>query len=167
MLRKRRNLTKAAEAIDCNSVMGGRISEKEENYGMVFTSLGDFLPAFADFCRASPYDFTHVALTLPLTAGGEVLGLLQTAGGEVLGLLQTEHSGISFNPFVSAGHTDAERHYYGKDHLGSVRAVMNKWGSPLRTFDYDVSGQPMQDRPERFRYGFTGIFGVLLSEGLY
>ncbi len=45
MLRKRRNLTKAAEAIDCNSVMGGRISEKEENYGMVFKGLDDFLPA--------------------------------------------------------------------------------------------------------------------------
>ena len=44
MLRKRRNLTKAAEAIDCNSVMGGIISEKEENYGMVFKGLGDFLP---------------------------------------------------------------------------------------------------------------------------
>lgn len=45
MLRKRRNLTKASGAIDCNSVMGGRISEKEENYGMVFKGLGDFLPA--------------------------------------------------------------------------------------------------------------------------
>lgn len=41
-----------------------------------------------------------VALTLPLTAGGETLGLLQT-----------EHSGIGFNPFVNASHTDAERHY--------------------------------------------------------
>ena len=30
--------------------------------------------------------------------------------GEVLGLLQTEHSGIGFNPFVNASHTDAERH---------------------------------------------------------
>ena len=145
MLRKRRNLTKAAGAIDCNSGMGGRINEKEENYGMVFTSLGDFLPAFADFSRASPYDFTHVALTLPLTAGGEVLGLLRT-----------EHSGISFNPFVSAGHKDAERHYFGKDHLGSVRAVTNQWGSPLYMFDYDVFGNPLQDRPERFRHGFTG-----------
>lgn len=67
---------------------------------MVFRGMQDFLPAFADFSRASPYDFTHVALTLPL--GG--------AGGEVLGLLQTEHSGINFNPFVGASHTDAERH---------------------------------------------------------
>ncbi len=104
--------------------------------------------AFADFSRASPYDFTHVALTLPLTVGG--------AGGEVLGLLQTEHSGINFNPFVNASHTDAERHYLGKDHLGSVRAVTNQWGSPLYMFDYDVFGTPLQDRPERFRHGFTG-----------
>jgi|GEM_PF-3836861 len=73
-----------------------------------------------------------------------------------LGLLQTEHSGIGFNPFVNASHTDAERHYFGKDHLGSVRAVTNQWGSPLRTYDYDVFGQPLQDRPERFHYGFTG-----------
>ena len=78
------------------------------------------------------------------------------AGGEVLGLLQTEHSGIGFNPFVNASHTDAERHYFGKDHLGSIRAVTNQWGSPLYTFDYDVFGQPLQDRPERFRPGFTG-----------
>ena len=88
-----------------------------DSTGMVFTDLDDFLPAFADFSRASPYDFTHVALTLPLPAGGRTLGLLQT-----------EHSGIGFNPFVNASHTDAERHYFGTDHLGSVRAVMNKWG---------------------------------------
>ncbi len=102
-----------------------------------------------------------------------------------------------FNPFVNASHTDAERHYFGKDHpfpcerrslshgntraslhcgprsritftlkspsglfkvsyLGSVRAVTNQWGSPLYMFDYDVFGQPLQDRPERFRHGFTG-----------
>lgn len=89
---------------------------------------------------------SHVALTLPL--GG--------AGGEVLGLLQTEHSGIGYNPFVNASHTDAERHYFGKDHLRSIRAVTNQWGSPLRTYDYDVFGTPLQDRPERFRHGFTG-----------
>ena len=123
-----------------------RNSRGIDSTGMVFKNLNDFLPAFADFSRASPYDFTHVALTLPL--GG--------AGGEVLGLLQTEHSGINFNPFVNASHTDAERHYFGKDHLGSVRAVTNQWGSPLYTFDYDVFGQPLQDRPERFRHGFTG-----------
>ena len=70
--------------------------------------------------------------------------------------LQTEHSGIGFNPFVNASHTDAERHYFGKDHLGSVRAVTNQWGSPLRIYDYDVFGTPLQDRPERFRHGFTG-----------
>ena len=122
-----------------------RDSRGIDSTGMVFRGMQDFLPAFADFSRASPYDFTHVALTLPLTAGGEVLGLLQT-----------EHSGIGFNPFVNASHTDAERHYFGKDHLGSVRAVTNQWGSPLYTFDYDVFGQPLQDRPERFRHGFTG-----------
>ena len=88
---------------------------------------------------------SNIALTLPLTVGGEVLGLLQT-----------EHSGIGFNPFVNASHTDAERHYFGKDHLGSVRAVTNRWGSPLYMFDYDVFGTPLQDRPERFRHGFTG-----------
>ncbi len=49
-----------------------------------------------------------------------------------------------------------KRHYFGKDHLGSVRAVTNQWGSPLYMFDYDVFGQPLQDRPERFRHGFTG-----------
>ena len=106
-------------------------------------------------------------------------------------------SGLSFTPFVSASHTDAERHYFGKDHpfpcesrslshgntraslhcgprsritftlkspsglfkvsyLGSVRAVTNQWGSPLYMFDYDVFGTPLQDRPERFRHGFTG-----------
>ena len=64
--------------------------------------------------------------------------------------------GIGFNPFVNASHTDAERHYFGKDHLGSVRAVTNQWGSPLYMFDYDVFGTPLQDRPERFRHGFTG-----------
>ena len=122
-----------------------RDSRGIDSTGMVFRGMQDFLPAFADFSRASPYDFTHVALTLPL--GG--------AGGEVLGLLQTEHSGINFNPFVNASHTDAERHYFGKDHLGSVRAVTNQWGSPLYMFDYDVFGQPLQDRPERFRHGFT------------
>ena len=122
-----------------------RESRGIDSMGMKFTELGDFLPAFADFSRASPYDFTHVALTLPLTAGGEVLGLLRT-----------EHSGINFNPFVSAGHKDAERHYFGKDHLGSVRAVTNQWGSPLYMFDYDVFGTPLQDRPERFHYAFTG-----------
>ena len=116
-----------------------------DSTGMVFKGMQDFLPAFADFSRASPYDFTHVALTLPLTVGGDVLGLLQT-----------EHSGIDFNPFVNASHTDAERHYFGKDHLGSIRAVTNQWGSPLYMFDYDVFGQPLQDRPERFRHGFTG-----------
>ncbi|MBQ9539474.1 MAG: RHS repeat-associated core domain-containing protein, partial [Treponema sp.] len=42
------------------------------------------------------------------------------------------------------------------DHLGSVRAVTNQWGSPLYMFDYDVFGTPLQDRPERFRHGFTG-----------
>ena len=57
---------------------------------------------------------------------------------------------------MGAGHTDAERHYFGKDYLGSVRAVTNQWGSPLYMFDYDVFGQPLQDRPERFRHGFTG-----------
>jgi|GEM_PF-3205750 len=117
-----------------------------DSTGMVFNGMQDFLPVFADFCRASPYDFTHVALTLPL--GG--------ADGEVLGLLQTEHSGIGFNPFVNTSHTDAERHYFGKDHLGSIRAVTNQWGSPLYMFDYDVFGTPLQDRPERFRHGFTG-----------
>ena len=45
------------------------------------------------------------------------------AGGEVLGLLQTEHSGINFNPFVNASHTDAERHYFGKDHFTSGRML--------------------------------------------
>ena len=75
---------------------------------------------------------------------------------ETLGLLQTEHSGIGFNPFVNESHADAERHYFGKDHLGSVRAVTNQWGSPLYMFDYDVFGTPLQDRPERFRHGFTG-----------
>ena len=59
-----------------------RNSRGIDSTGMVFKNLNDFLPAFADFSRASPYDFTHVALTLPL--GG--------AGGEVLGLLQTEQS---------------------------------------------------------------------------
>ena len=44
-----------------------------------------------------------------------------------------------------------KRHY-----LDSVRAVTNQWGSPLYMFDYDVFGQPLQDRPERFRHGFTG-----------
>ncbi|MBQ3800254.1 MAG: hypothetical protein II837_08170, partial [Treponema sp.] len=45
-----------------------------DSTGMVFKGMQDFLPAFADFSRASPYDFTHVALTLPLGgAGGEVL----------------------------------------------------------------------------------------------
>ena len=122
-----------------------RDSRGIDSTGMVFTCLDDFLPAFADFSRASPYDFTHVALTLPLGMGGEVFGLLQT-----------EHSGIGFNPFVNASHTDAERHYFGKDHLGSVRAVTNQWGSPLYMFDYDVFGQPLQDRPERFRHGFNG-----------
>ena len=34
--------------------------------------------------------------------------------------------------------------------------MTNQWGSPLRTFDYDVFGNPLQDRPERFRHGFTG-----------
>ena len=68
----------------------------------------------------------------------------------------SSNSGIGFNPFVNASHTDAERHYFGKDHLGSVRAVTNQWGSPLYMFDYDVFGQPLQDRPERFRHGFTG-----------
>ena len=122
-----------------------RDSRGIDSTGMVFKGLNDFLPAFADFSRASPYDFTHVALTLPLGMGGEVFGLLQT-----------EHSGIGFNPFVNASHTDAERHYFGKDHLGSVRAVTNQWGSPLYMFDYDVFGQPLQDRPERYRLGFTG-----------
>ena len=106
-------------------------------------------------------------------------------------------SGLSFTPFVSASHTDAERHYFCKDHpfpcesrslshgntrvslhcgprsritftlkspsglfkvsyLGSVRAVTNQWGSPLYMFDYDVFGTPLQDRPERYRHGFTG-----------
>ena len=123
-----------------------RDSRGIDSTGMVFKGMQDFLPAFADFSRGSPYDFTHVALTLPL--GG--------VGGEVLGLLQTEHSGIGFNPFVNASHTDAERHYFGKDHLGSIRAVTNQWGSPLYMFDYDVFGTPLQDRPERFRHGFTG-----------
>lgn len=122
-----------------------RDSRGIDSTGMVFTCLDDFLPAFADFSRGSPYDFTHVALTLPLGMGGDVFGLLQT-----------EHSGIGFTPFVNASHTDAERHYFGKDHLGSVRAVTNQWGSPLRTYDYDVFGTPLQDRPERFHYGFTG-----------
>jgi len=122
-----------------------RDSRGIDSTGMVFKDMQDFLPAFADFSRGSPYDFTHVALTLPLGFGGDVLGLLQT-----------EHSGIGFNPFVNASHTDAERHYFGKGHLGSVRAVTNQWGSPLRTYDYDVFGQPLQDRPERFHYGFTG-----------
>ena len=40
--------------------------------------------------------------------------------------------------------------------MGSVRAVTNQWGSPLYMFDYDVFGTPLQDRPERFRHGFTG-----------
>ena len=122
-----------------------RDSRGIDSTGMVFNGMQDFLPAFADFSRGSPYDFTHVALTLPLGMGGDVFGLLQT-----------EHSGIGFNPFVNASHTDAERHYFGKDHLGSIRAVTNQWGSPLRTYDYNVFGQPMQDRPERFRHGFTG-----------
>ena len=86
----------------------------------------------------------------------DILNYSYDAGGEVLGLLQTEHSGIGFNPFVNASHTDAERHYFGKDHLGSIRAVTNQWGSPLYMFDYDVFGTPLQDRPERFRHGFTG-----------
>ena len=34
--------------------------------------------------------------------------------------------------------------------------MTNQWGSPLRTYDYDVFGTPLQDRPERFRHGFTG-----------
>ncbi|MCR5622245.1 MAG: hypothetical protein K6G18_10360 [Treponema sp.] len=55
-----------------------------DSIGMVFRGMQDFLPAFADFSRASPYDFTHIALTLPLDG----------AGGELLGLLLTEHSGI-------------------------------------------------------------------------
>ncbi len=41
------------------------------------------------------------------------------------------------------------------DSTGSVRAVTNQWGSPLYTFDYDVFGTPLQDRPELFRHGFT------------
>ncbi len=41
-------------------------------------------------------------------------------------------------------------------YLGSVRAVTNQWGSPLYMFDYDVFGTPLQDRPERYRHGFTG-----------
>lgn len=44
---------------------------------------------------------------------------------------------------------------FGKDHLGSVRAVTNQRGSPLYMFDYDVFGQPLQDRPELFGHGFT------------
>ena len=132
-----------------------------------------------------------------LTQSEEVLNYKFFAGGDVLGLLQTEHSGIGFNLFVNASHTDAERHCFGKDHpfpcesrsfshgntraslhcgprsritftlkspsglfkvsyLGSVRAVTNQWGSPLYMFDYDVFGQPLQDRPERYRHGFTG-----------
>ena len=91
-----------------------RESRGIDSTGMVFRGMQDFLPAFADFSRASPYDFTHVALTLPL--GG--------AGGEVLGLLQTKHSGIGFNPFVNASHTDAERHYFGKDHPHPVQKVV-------------------------------------------
>ena len=55
-----------------------RDSRGIDSTGMVFRGMQNFLPAFADFSRASPYDFTHVALTLPLGgAGGEVLGLLQ------------------------------------------------------------------------------------------
>ena len=34
--------------------------------------------------------------------------------------------------------------------------MTNQWGSPLYMFDYDVFGTPLQDRPERFRHGFTG-----------
>ncbi len=60
-----------------------RDSRGIDSTGMVFRGMQDFLPAFADFSRASPYDFTHVALTLPLGMSGEVFGLLQT-----------EHSGI-------------------------------------------------------------------------
>ena len=102
-----------------------------------FKSLDDFLPAFADFSRASPYDFTHVALTLPLGMGDEVFGLLQT-----------EHSGIGYNPFVNESHVQCKsllllhwttrassgactqlRPSRVKDaSSGSVRAVMNKWG---------------------------------------
>lgn len=89
-----------------------RNSRGIDSTGMVFRGMQDFLPAFADFSRASPYDFTHVALTLPLGMGGEVFGLLQT-----------EHSGINFNPFVNASHTDAERHYFGKDQFTSGRML--------------------------------------------
>lgn len=45
------------------------------------------------------------------------------AESDTLGLLQTEHSGINFNPFVNASHTDAERHYFGKDHFTSGRML--------------------------------------------
>ena len=136
-----------------------------DSTGMVFKGMQDFLPAFADFSRGSPYDFTHVALTLPLGMGGDVFGLLQT-----------EHSGIGFNPFVNESHIQCESwalsHWITRassgactqlrpskvntDSSGSVRVVTNQWGSPLRTYDYDVFGTPLQDRPERFRHGFTG-----------
>ena len=64
----------------------------------------------------------------------------------------------SKNWISTIGHLEIrrKRHYFGKDHLGSVRAVINQWGSPLYMFDYDVFGTPLQDRPERFRHGFTG-----------
>ena len=95
---------------------------------------------------------------------------------ETLGLLQTEHSGIGFNPFVNESHvqcksllllhwttrassgacTQLRPSQVNTDSSGSVRAVTNQWGSPLYMFDYDVFGTPLQDRPERFRHGFTG-----------
>ncbi len=84
--------------------------------------------------------------------------------------------GIGFNPFVNESHiqcksllllhwttrassgacTQLRPSQVNTDSSGSVRAVTNQWGSPLYMFDYDVFGQPLQDRPERFRHGFTG-----------
>ena len=41
-----------------------------------------------------------------------------------LGFLQTEYSGIGFNPFVNASHTDAERHSPAGQ-AGTVRAWLH------------------------------------------
>jgi len=55
--------------------------------------------------------------------------------------------------------TDTTKYYYLKDHLGSVRAVINSTNTVVSAQDYDCWGYIMENRtyqPENSKYKYTG-----------
>ncbi len=55
--------------------------------------------------------------------------------------------------------SDTTRNYYLKDHLGSIRVVLNSTNTVISANDYDCWGYPLENRtyqPENSKYKFTG-----------